>query len=300
MSPQETAKTVVVVNPSAAAGGGTTPPVAERLARFGSVLVEETARPGHARDIAAAAAEAGAERVIAVGGDGTVHEVVNGLATRPRACRLGIVAGGTGNDTARSLGIPVETEDAIALLEDGEARPIDLVEVRIDGGREVAVNAITGGFGGEVAEGATEELKDRWGPLAYLRSAADTLSEIPCFRIRLSVDGAPSEELRVYSIVVANGPYAAHGVGVAPGALPDDGLLAVHVVLESSITEVLAMVPTLLAGKVPSSDRYRTWACREVSLASEAPMEGSVDGELRRGRRFRYRILPAALDVYRP
>lgn len=298
MGEQVSAPTVVIVNPGAGAAEGTAE-ILDRLARLGPVRIEETSAPGDARAIAEAAASAGAERVVAVGGDGTIHEVVNGLWHHRDRCALGIVPAGTGNDTARSLDLPLGGEEAVELILAGSLRPIDLVSVELDGGeREIAVNAITGGFGGEVAERTTAELKERWGPLAYARSAADTLSEIPCFRVRLDVDGESTGELRAYSVVVANGPYAARGMPVALGARPDDGMLSVHVVLEAPIPELLSMVPALLLGKIPESEHYLTWECETLSVASARPMEVSIDGERRTGRRFRYEVVPAGLRVY--
>lgn len=298
MSSQDV-KTVVVVNPRSGRSDEA-PPVSERLSALGPVRVEQTSEPGHAQSIAAAAVEAGAERVVAVGGDGTLHEIVNGLAGHGGRCALGIVPSGTGNDTARSLGIPLAEEDAIELIAHGSARPVDLVEVDIDGQREYALNAVTGGFGGEVAERVTDELKDRWGALAYLRTAAEALKEVPSYPVRVQVDGEEPEALDVFSLVVGNGPYAARGVCVAPGARPDDGRLSVHAVLEAPVTELLSLVPALIAGHVPESPLYLSWSCERLVVTAEHGMDVSVDGELRHGRRFVYRVIPGALPVYRP
>lgn len=292
------APTTIIVNPRAG-GGGDGGVRKGSLGPLRPARVVVTTGPGHARFLAAQAARDGAERIVVVGGDGTLHEVVNGLEPHA-ACALGIVPDGTGNDTARSLDIPMDTDEAVCLIVDGEARPADLVAVEVDGRGERAVNAACGGFGGEVNERMTDDLKERWGPLAYLRSAGDTLTDLPLYRVGLRVDDEEEEALALHSLVVANGPFAARGVRVAPGAVPDDGQLAVHAVLQAPVMELLSMVPALLRGEVPESECYRVWRCGRVEVVCDGVMEVSVDGELRTGRRFRYEVIPGGVRVFRP
>lgn len=290
--------TLVLVNPRAggvAGGSG----LADTLARLQPARVVETTGPGHARELAGRAHGDGIRRVVVVGGDGTLHEVVDALDPA-RDFALGIVPAGTGNDTARSLDIPLGYEEAVKLIAEGAARSTDLIGVEVDGQGERAINAACGGFGGAVNERMTDELKERWGPLAYIRTAVDALSDVPVYRVRLRVDGGEPEEVAVHSLVVANGPYAARGVYVAPGAEPDDGLLAVHAVLEAPAVELMAMVPSVLRGEAPDSEHYRVWSGRHVEVDVDEPMDVSVDGELRTGSRFRYEVIHGGLDIHRP
>ncbi len=298
MSVSDSPSTLVIVNPGAGgvASGAT---LAQTLDPLRPAHVVEATGPGHARVLAREAARSGATRIVVVGGDGTLHEVVNGLEASP-SCALGIIPAGTGNDTARSLGIPLEHDEAVLLIAKGEAHPTDLISVEVDGKEEYAINAACGGFGGEVNERMTDELKARWGPLAYIRSAGDALTDIPVHRVRVRIDGGEEEELVVLSLVVANGPFAARGVCVAPGARPDDGRLSVHAVLQAPIVELLAVVPGVLKEEVPESDHYKVWRCRHIDVSSEDTLDVSVDGELRSGRRFRYEVVRGGLRVYRP
>lgn len=298
MSATDPIPILAIVNPRAG-GAMEAESLAEALAPLGQVRVEETMAPGHAATLAGEAAAAGVERIVVVGGDGTLHEVVNGLDL-PASPLLGIAPAGTGNDLARSLGIPLDVSEAIEIVLTGEAFPTDVMTVSVDGTTEVAINAACGGFGGEVNARITQELKDRWGPLAYVKASLDALRELPQYKVHLELDGRDTAELPVHSLVVANGAYAAHGVSVAPGARPDDGLLAVHAVLPRPLKDLLAVAPAVLRGEVPDADHYRVWTCRSVEVETAEPLEVSVDGELRRGRRFRYEVRPSALRVFRP
>ena len=298
MSAAESPPTLVIVNPQAG-GSSEGPPLAEALEPLHPIRLVETAGPGHAGRLASEAVAEGVDRIIVVGGDGTLHEVVNGLEL-PASCRVGIVPAGTGNDLARSLGIPLDIEGAVEVVVEGDAYPTDLMQVDVDGATEIAANAACGGFGGEVNARVTQELKDRWGPLAYVRASLDALLELPQYPVRIHLDGREIVELPVHSLVVANGAYAAHGVCVAPGARTDDGLLAVHAVLPRPLKDLLAVAPTVLRGEVPDAEHYRVWTCETVTVEAREPLDVSVDGELRRGRVFRYEVQPSALPIFRP
>ena len=298
MNAAESPPTLVIVNPQAG-GSSERASLAEALEPLHPVRLVETAGPGHATTLAGDAVAEGVERIVVVGGDGTLHEVVNGLRL-PASCRVGIVPGGTGNDLARSLGIPLDIEGAIEVVDKGDAYPTDLMLVEVDGSAEIATNAACGGFGGEVNARVTQELKDRWGPLAYVRASLDALMELPVYPVRIRLDGTEVVELSVHSLVVANGAYAAHGVCVAPGARTDDGVLAVHAVLPRPLKDLLAVAPTVLRGEVPDAEHYRVWTCKTVTVEAREPLEVSVDGELRRGRAFRYAVRPSVLPIFRP
>ena len=135
----------------------------------------ETEGPGHARDLARAAADRG-DRLVVAGGDGTVHEVVNGmLESERRDSVLALLPLGTGNDLARGLGIPLDVEAALPIASRGAGLPLDVLRATLDGAVRHAVNALTGGFSGRAAE-AGAQAKERWGPLAYARGAVEVLA----------------------------------------------------------------------------------------------------------------------------
>lgn len=308
---------VLVVNP--AAGRGADPEaVAAAVRGLLPARLLVTQRPGDARRFGRAAADAGARRVVVAGGDGTVHDVVAGLrdAVDDPALRaggeepaggplpeLGILPTGTGNDLARCLGIPLDWEAALGLLR-GEhpVRRLDLMEVTRNGGNETAVNAVVMGSGGRVGEILDPEEKERWGPLSYLRSAAEVILQLEPVALILAVDGEPPRTLEAINVVVANGRYAARGIPVAPGADPSDGLLDLVVIRDAGLREVLGMVPPLLHESDPDHPAYHHRRIRTVRLSAlgdgEVPV--SLDGETHRARDITIRVLPSRLPVRVP
>src|SRR5439155_13392638 len=141
-----------------------------------------TQQAGEAETLARAAIRAGSDYVIAVGGDGTLNEVINGIATSRRASQVlvGIVPLGTANDFARSIGLIGDLDANIDTLRAKKTTTIDLVRM-IGGRRRYFVNVSAGGFSGVVDEKLTSEIKAAWGPLAYVRSAAAALPELQAY-----------------------------------------------------------------------------------------------------------------------
>lgn len=269
----------------------------KELTSLGDYSLKITTRSGEATDLAREAVDRGATLVVAVGGDGTIHEVVNGLGQAVGRCSLGIIPAGTGNDTARSLEIPFELGNAVERLAVGRVRPIDLIEIRQHEDVSYAVNAVTGGFGGVVNEEMTGEVRDFWGSLAYVRAAAQIIPRPPAYDVELAIDDAPSRSFRAVSIVVANGEYAAHGLPVAPRALMDDGKLSVHLILESTPAELMVLATSILRREIPDHGNYLHWECERVSVSARGRLPLSADGELMQTERISYRILPSHLRI---
>lgn len=305
--------TRVILNPHA--GGCDDAEARHReLARLPGAEIRQTRRPGHGRTLARKAVEAGCRLIVAAGGDGTVHEVVNGMSVDVRAADLGIVPLGTANDFARGLEIPEEPADALEAIRSGASRDVDLVEIRRpqqsggpDAGTETpgfrppvhAINMVVGGFGGEVTARVDEEEKRHWGSLAYLRSAIRELGELPRFRARVEVDGRPRER-ELLNVAVANGPFAGGHVRVAPGARPDDGRLEVILLSAASLGELAGVAARLVAGRPVESDRLERLPGREVSIRSDPPMHFRTDGEQLGAGPLHLRIRPARVRVRVP
>jgi diacylglycerol kinase (ATP) len=220
--------------------------VREALAFLPDVSVSTTRASGDGTTFAREAVAAGVPLVVVIGGDGTVNEVVNGLAGGLRNCELGIIPAGTGNDSARALGIPLNADDAAERLRRPGSRVVDLIEVSDGESNTLALNTVTGGMGGVVNESMPEDVKERWGPLSYARAAVSVLPELPVYDCRITIDDEPALRMAVVSVVVANGEFAARGVCVAPGARMDDGQLSLHVIRESGVTELATLIPAIL------------------------------------------------------
>ena len=256
--------------------------------------------------ISAAAAAAGHDIVVAAGGDGTIHLVANGLmdagdsaASRPI---LGVLPLGTGNDFARTLGLPLNCPPgpAIESISHAPTRVLDLIRVSHpdgEGKTQYAVNVCAGGFSGAVDEMLTDELKATWGPLAYLVGAVKALPQLDGYRTTLAWGGGPAEAVEAFNIVVANGRTAGGGRPVAPRANPEDGLLDVVLIRTGSGIDVARLLARAAAGDYLDDDDVVFNRVDRVAIESRPGMWFNVDGELRTNAPITFEDVPGALRV---
>ena len=261
----------------------------------------ETERAGHGVALAEDAARDGAEAVVAVGGDGTVNEVVNGLLRVPEAARpaFGVVPDGTGNDYGYLLGLrPGDLAGAARTIAAGATRVLDAGEVN---GRFFA-NGVGLGFDGAVAETAAR-IRYLKGFPAYLWSVFAVLRSWENFTLTVTVDGRTITG-RALLAAVANGPRSGGGFLLAPEAKPDDGLLDVCRLGDLGRLEALRHLPKALDGSHVGLPWVTILRGVEVVLASDRPLTAHVDGNLVTGAAhpepLRIRILPRALRVLAP
>jgi diacylglycerol kinase (ATP) len=262
------------------------------------VRILESRERGHAQLLAAEAASEGCDLVIAAGGDGTIHEVVQGLASVRGRTRLGVLPFGTGNDLARTLGIPDDPAAAVALLEGGGVeREVDLFRVESAGEVRYGINVAAGGFSGQVDEVLTDEMKATWGPLAYVRGALGVLPDLTAYDTRIAWDDGEPERVQALNIVVANGKTCGGGTRVAPAADISDGLLDVVVVRHGSLLDLAKIAARLIAGDYTESDGVDVRRARRVHVASRPGMWFNVDGELLGNQPVSFEVIPGALRV---
>ena len=206
----------IIFNPTAGSVANVNQPLA-KLKRLRPVAVAVTKRAGDAEKWARQAARAGCDFLIVAGGDGTLNEVVNGIARVRRRPRIGIIPLGTGNDFARTLGLPFSLEQNIDILRAGKTRAVDIVRVQSDRARYF-VNVSAGGFSGIVRNKITPAIKRNWGPLAYIRGAAAALPKLHAYKTRIVLDEREELFTTVYNVVIANGQFVAAGLPIAPKA----------------------------------------------------------------------------------
>lgn len=288
-------QTCVILNPHAGSVQDVKH-VETAVQRLEGVTVRTTERPGDGLHIAREAIEQGCEFVVAAGGDGTINEVVNGLACHFDRAVLGVLPVGTGNDFARSIDVPTEIDAAVDLLLRRQTRPLDVVRVTSDNVRHF-INVSAGGFSGLVDEKLTEELKRSWGPLAYLRSAAEALPDLTDYHTFLTFDDDEQCEVKTYNIVIANACYVAGGIPIAPDALLDDGLVDVLVIPAASMPQLALLVPQVLLGQHLSSDLITFRRARKVRVEARPGMWFNADGELVGNQPATFEVVPKALQV---
>jgi len=288
----------VVLNP-VSPGARRRPGLAAWLGEELGLDVRVTTGPGHASRLAREALDDGVDTLVVAGGDGTLHEVAAGLGEEARRLTLALLPLGTGNDLASSLGVPTEPEAALALLEEGTPRRLDLVRV---GGGEAGwvVNFAMGGFAGRVAERVTPRRRRIWGRHVYLRAALDEVLERRPRTVRLRADGRTVHEGPLLAVVVASGPRFGGGIPIAPGAEPDDGLLDLLVLGAVSLPGLLRVVGRALRGRHLDDPAVSHLRVRWVEVDAETDLPWNGDGEsLGTGSRT-FEVVPDALAVLVP
>jgi diacylglycerol kinase (ATP) len=291
----------VIVNP--AAGNRRTHQcwlaLREELMRAGlAIEVGETTGPSAATMIARQAALDGWPLVIAVGGDGTVNEVINGLvdpSARPLAT-LGVIATGRGRDVCRNLGITSDPMLAARGLADAPEVSVDLNRAEWpDGGQRYFVNAGGVGFDAEVAARS----RASWGPgtVPYLVAVVTTLGRYAPRAATVEVDGAVVSKEPVAAVVVANGEYYGGGMRIAPGASPSDGRLDIVVLGDIGRAELIRWLPTLYSGRHLEHPEVRAYAGETVTITGPASLAMHLDGEPVSPVPVRVSVCPGALPL---
>ena len=300
-------KIVFLVNPAAANGsnGRRWPELARRAAAAGlegDALFSE--RRGHLSELAREAALAGAELLVVVGGDGSVHEVANGLAGLPSPPPLAVVPRGTGWDFVRTFGIPRRVEDAVGVALAGVTREIDLGRVvyRAWDGHEaeaVFANVASAGMSGAIAQRANETTKALGGKASYLLATFAVFARWSATEVSLRVDGA-ERRARLFDVVVANGRYFGGGMKICPGAEPDDGLLDVLTIGDLTKRDLVLTMPKIYRGTHLPHPKAELLRGRVVEIASDEPIPLELDGEQPGTTPVRLEALPRALRLRVP
>jgi diacylglycerol kinase family enzyme len=321
---------LLIVNPSSGKMGGP-----RSFARFtaavervlGDVDFAATERRGHAIDLARRGAGEGRETIVAVGGDGTLNEVVNGVMQADAAAagvRVGLIGLGTGGDFGHSLGIGRGLNDYLAAVAAGHTRRVDLLRVAFHGhdGRPLeryVVNVLSAGPGGLVDRYVEKIPGLLGGRVSYGMASAWALVACPRARLRLRLSGLADDpsagraapgglierEISTYLLGLCNGAVFGGGMRLAPGAVPDDGLLDVVSVGCDSKRTIARHLPKVYGGRhlgVPGVELLR---CRAVEVelfdaAAAARFALDVDGEPLGRLPLKAELVPAALTMLAP
>ena len=334
-------ETVVIWNPKAGAGhlAAVWPEREQQLRALlqrdsSSVVFRKTTASDFGAGLVREALDRGADRIVAVGGDGTLAQAVQGFfqpetgKMRETSAALALVPGGRGNDFLRSIVGPyLPGSDrawrlGLEILEKGKPAPLDLIRVEFftEDGRvvrppQLMVNLSSFGFPGRVAERVAHA--EGWigktafgrGAASYILQSLDTLREYQPVPVEITLDGLKVFEGPIFWGAVLNGRFNASGFCWSDEASPRDGLLDLNLLRALSIRELLTQVPFMVNGRWGKS----RWAClkqgkvveildRRAEGALVSPL-GEIDGEsqsLRTTRRFRFTVLPQALRFWQP
>jgi len=286
----------VVFNPSKFDDGDPHRDIARALeaAGFDDVLWFETTAEDPGRGQCADALAAGADLVLACGGDGTVRACAAALAGGD--VPLGLLPAGTGNLLARNLGIPTDLESAAKVVAGGHRRRIDVPA--LDGEPFVVMGGA--GFDAHLFERTSDQLKSRIGWAAYALAGARAMRDVEPMKITLELDGR-TEVVSGIGVIVGNVGTLTAGIALLPDAEPDDGQLDVAILTPRRWYGWAGLAVNVVAGRRPEPWQLQTRRAVEVVLRwpTEVPVE--IDGDLRDPASvLRFTVSAGALDVCVP
>ena len=275
---------VLIVNPTAGRGhaGKQVREIETRLRQYGltDIVWRHTTARGHACTLAREAALSGVPLVVAVGGDGTLHEVVNGLLGTQAT--LGLIPFGTGNDFARALGLHGDLDTACRAVAQGDTRRIDVGTVMghgMDGPRHFLVICGTG-YVAQTARTVNAGIRFLSGAAAYVWGAIVTLRAFRPFQLTLTLnDGLPQVSSAMF-VSLCNTETTGGGMKIAPGASPDDGLLDICLVRAVPKATLLYQLTQVFAGRHVGHPAVSMLRASRVSLDADPPQPLLIDGEV--------------------
>lgn len=303
-------KTLFIVNPRAANGR-----TGQKWRQIHPALkaifdnrfdVQFTARPMHASELAREGIHKGYQKIIAVGGDGTINEVVNGFFENgtlvSENVALGVLEMGTGGDLVRTLRMPERWQEALQLLKEANPSPVDVgvaefVSVLGDQTRRYFINIMDFGIGGAVVERVNRTTKMFGGRISFLWAILITLLRYSNKTIRYRLDDAPEQTGVFNNFIIANGRYFGGGLNPAPQALLDDGQFDVVFFGDVGRLEAVRNLSRLRKGTHLENPKVSVTRARTVEATSDEAVYIDMDGEFVGQLPARVHILPAALSV---
>lgn len=296
---------VFLVNPASANGktGKRWPDIA-RTAHAAGLRGEAvfSERPGQLGDLAREAADDGATLLVVVGGDGTVHEVVNGIAGR-EGVELALIPRGTGWDFARTHKVPKRLDEALRIAKEGQVRPFDLGRATYlaNGSSETAwfANMASVGMSGAVAAKANSTTKALGAKTSYLYALGTVFARWKNVELRVRVDEEERNGL-MEDTIVAVGRYLAGGMMITPDAEPDDELFDVLLIGDLTKTELVRVMPKIYRGTHLPHPKGEVLRGRTVSIEADDPLPIQLDGEQPGTTPVRFEIAPAAIRLRVP
>ncbi len=249
--------------------------------------------------LARTALEAGAELLVAAGGDGTVSALAGVLAAAGAdAPPLAILPFGTANDFARTLAV-AQIDAALEALDRADERLIDAIRVRsIEGTERFVLNVANGGLAWDIGTALDGEQKSRWGALAYARGALDVIGAPAVHRVAIQVDDQPAQRRDALTVAVSSGRTCGGGLMLAPTADPQDGVIEVTLLQDVPARTVASLAARMRLGAVLEDDAIERFRGRSVTVDSDPPMRFVLDGELVAESQIAFDAVPGALRMW--
>jgi diacylglycerol kinase (ATP) len=269
------------------------------------VVSKFTERKGEAIEFSRNAIEQGYRKIISLGGDGTLNEVVNGIFTQ-KACptneiTVGMIPVGTGNDWGRMFGIPLVYESAVLVIKENKTITHDIGVLSYYSGEEqhkrFFINIAGLGFEALVVKKTNKQKdKGRSNNAIYFYNLLSSLIAYHNTPVEFEIDGKKNSAT-IFSINVGNGRYCGGGMRQTPEALPDDGLFDVTVIKEMGRIEIIKSLKLLYDGTILSHPKVDGYRCTSLKVNSESVLYAEADGESLGHTPLEFSIIPGALNV---
>ena len=225
------------------------------------------------------------------GGDGTLNAALPGLLAT--GLPLGVLPLGTANDLARTLGLPLDPLQAARIAGADKRRRIDIGEAN----GHPFLNVASIGFGVDLTRALTRDAKSRWGVLGYAVAGFRTLQRMRRFTAIIEQDGT-TQRSRTVHLAIGNGRHYGGGMTVSETAAIDDGRLNIYSLEVQTAWRLLVLLPAMRRGDHGQWNEVRTLSGREVTVTTRRPRSVNTDGEITTRTPVRFRVLPAALEVF--
>jgi YegS/Rv2252/BmrU family lipid kinase len=257
--------------------------------------IRVTEYAGHATEIAREYSSVEKCRIYSIGGDGTVNEVVNGIAGTDSV--LGVIPTGSGNDFIRSYQEKFDVKDMIVSTINGEEKSIDLAKVN----DKYFINISSIGFDANVVFNADKfkKVPGVTGSMAYLISIIYTIFQKKICHVKIDIDGKKME-LKLLLVAVANGRYYGGGVLPTPEARIDDGLFDICMVSDLRRIQMLSLFPKYVKGLHADLKQVSFYKGKKISIESQDELCLNIDGEILAARTINFEILENAIKVIFP
>ena len=269
-------QTLVLANPNS--GTAKSEDISELCKKMAFAL-KVSEHQGHIAEIIQNTDPLKIKNIIVCGGDGTVSEAAKAIM-KTSDLRLGIVPCGTGNDLCRTLGIPLDIQQAFNGFKDAKLQQIDVGIMKSASNETLFFNVASSGFSGDIDKHLESEDKKLWGTLVYYKSGLKALSNLEPFKVAVTVNEKVISQCMALNCVVGNGKFAAGGIPIAPEALIDDGRLDLMLYKGDGIWDQLSNLFAISEGSQLEGTQVECLRLSEFTLKFDRPLHANYDGEL--------------------
>lgn len=292
--------TTMILNPQAGSALNANESICNAARRAGIRIETTHEDPDSTQALIRQAVISGSERIIAAGGDGTVSQVVRGLMHSVHPPELAVLPLGTGNDWARSVGMPLDAGEAMQWLagQPNAAARTDVLELNSEQGLTWALNSINGGIASQVRAELDAEQKARWGALSFaIAGLGIAVSQgLKPWQLSFQLDDAPVERVdSVVSLVVSNGRYVGGGFQLAPEADVEDGYFELVIVSGENPMRLFEVALRAKLGTELGDEQLRQQRGRKLQISAPEDFAFTVDGEHYAARNVTIELRRAAL-----